>query len=195
MPLYMSKDRSSGAVRHFEAPSNRAVLLHLAAEMFDVARVKFEVIAEAATTRGDEELPTADEVRGILTDAAEQPPAPRRGRRPKNPPPEPAAEPAVGEPGAEAAEQPNPSGGAPAASEGLLAAEAERASRVAERMGALGRANQPTQIVAEPVAGAPTSPGTQSRVGDEGEAHHPGSVSPETQEDEQPARPEPMFEE
>lgn len=191
MPLYMSKDRSTGAVRHFEAPNNRAVLLHLAAEMFAVERVKFETIAEApATTRGDGESPTADEVRGILTDAAAgQPPAPRRGRRPKNPPPEPAAERPAGEPGAEAAEQPNPSEPPQRASEGLLAAEALRVQggvkSLYERMSDIARDNSPAP---------PLPPGDA----EEGAAAGLGIAAAPEDEDEgapTPTRPEPMFEE
>lgn len=53
MPLYMSKDRSTGAVRHFDAPNNRAVLLHLAAEIVAVERVKFETIAAAEKPNED----------------------------------------------------------------------------------------------------------------------------------------------
>lgn len=84
MPLYMSKDRSTGAVRHFEAPNNRAVLLHLAAEMFAVERVKFETIAEAAPSSPAE--PDAD------VEPAKRRGRPRRDESPGTPAPPPPSE-------------------------------------------------------------------------------------------------------
>lgn len=54
MPLYTARQRGADTIRIIEAPTNRAVLLHLAAEMFDVALVKVETVrddGEEALTR------------------------------------------------------------------------------------------------------------------------------------------------
>lgn len=145
MPPYVARDRTTGALRHFDAPNNRTVLLHLAAEMFEVALVKFEAIGEVEKPSPDSNrgLPSADDVRGILTE-----PPKRRGRPPKTPPESPLT--------------PAPAGEAQQPSEALLAAESERANRLFERMSAIAR------NASQPPANAPAD-------GGEGEARTPAA--------------------
>lgn len=93
----------------------------------------------------------------------------------------------MGEPGAEAAEQPNPGEPAQRASEGLLAAEALRvqggSKSLYERMSDIARDNSPAP---------PLPPGDA----EEGAAAIPKpAAAPEDEDEGAPTRPEPMFEE
>lgn len=218
MPLYMSKDRSTGAVRHFEAPNNRAVLLHLAAEMFDVALVKFETIAETAPVV----RPPTDDAETIMLgnrvvvrneNAAgpAQPPAP--ATRPGRPRKVALPVPAEREAAIAGADEPDPAIAASApseASEGLLSAEGERVAgrkkSLFDKMSDIARKESPAPANA-PVGGEgavdpQTAPENASVAGFDAAEQQEGAdqqkeepAPSETDGEDPPARPEPMFEE
>ncbi len=162
MPPYVAEDVTTGALRHFDAPNNRAVLLHLAAERFRVSVVKFETIGErepappapAPDPDAERDPPPEREAEFHV-----EQPAPRRGRPRKNTAPEPAAAPSATEPATEATNQPSPAAEPLAQSEALIQAEAARVDgggkpkTLFERMSTLAAANSPASAD-PPVAGA-----------------------------------------
>lgn len=162
--------------RLLDFPSANQALLHVARQAFDVklvtsvsaaarllaAGVKIETAdgepvgvvtpppAETGETHGEEDPPIEGEAEFHEQEAAEpaEPSKPRRGRPRKNTPPAAAAAPPADDPAPEAALRPATGDEPPAASEGLLAAEAERVAAsggtgLFEKMSALARNNSP----------------------------------------------------